>query len=106
MIPITRRIAFDEKEIEGTFVRAPRPDGQNVNKVASAVQRRFAIRQRRARDRADVAGELLRAADRLAGSAGRPRERIEQRAPVHADAHLSRQVLDNVFRLERRRAGD
>lgn len=41
MIQITESIVIDENELEQRFIRAPGPGGQNVNKVASAVQLRF-----------------------------------------------------------------
>jgi ribosome-associated protein len=45
MIRVTDAIALDEREIEESFVRASGPGGQNVNKVASAVQLRFDVRR-------------------------------------------------------------
>ena len=41
MIQVTPSIALDENELRFDFVRSSGPGGQNVNKVATAVQLRF-----------------------------------------------------------------
>ncbi len=43
MIYITDRISISETEIKEDFVRSSGPGGQNVNKVATAVQLRFNV---------------------------------------------------------------
>ena len=43
MIRITDTIYLDEREIDERFVRASGPGGQNVNKVATAVELRFDV---------------------------------------------------------------
>ena len=45
MIEITPAIALDDSELEFAFIRASGPGGQNVNKVATAVQMRFDARR-------------------------------------------------------------
>jgi ribosome-associated protein len=44
MIRINHRIAIDESEIAESFIRSSGPGGQNVNKLATAVQLRFDVR--------------------------------------------------------------
>ena len=43
MLEITPSLKIDERELQLEFVRASGPGGQNVNKVATAVQLRFDV---------------------------------------------------------------
>ncbi len=57
MIQVTRTVALDERDVVERFVRASGPGGQNVNKVATAVELRFDIRRAALPD--DVKARLL-----------------------------------------------
>jgi ribosome-associated protein len=45
MIRINDHIAIDDDEVSESFIRASGPGGQNVNKLATAVQLRFDVRR-------------------------------------------------------------
>jgi ribosome-associated protein len=77
-IPISQTLAIDAGELEFSYIRSPGPGGQNVNKVASGVQLRFAlmaspslpqaVKARAARlagSRLTQAGEIVIAASRF-----------------------------------------
>ena len=69
MLRITPAIAIDENEIREEFVRASGPGGQNVNKVATAVQLRFdALHSPSLPD--EVRSRLLRLAGRRVNKEG------------------------------------
>ncbi len=63
MLKITPDITISEKEIDESFIQSGGPGGQNVNKVATAVQLRFNIAS--SKSLTPETGDRLR---RLAGS--------------------------------------
>ncbi len=68
MIQVTDTISIDEREIQEEFVRASGPGGQNVNKVATAVQLRFDVM--RSSLPADVRARVRKLAGRRVNSDG------------------------------------
>jgi ribosome-associated protein len=62
MIRVTGHISIDERDVEENFIRASGPGGQNVNKLSTAVQLRFNVRNSTLSD--DVRERLARLAGR------------------------------------------
>jgi len=78
MIVVTPHIALEDSELSFSFIRASGPGGQNVNKVATAVQMRFDVRgspslpegvrqrlEKLAGSRLTLQGEIVIAANRF-----------------------------------------
>jgi ribosome-associated protein len=68
-ISVTASITIDEQEIDESFVRSPGPGGQNVNKVATAVQLRFPLAHTASLPD-DVRARALKIAGKRVGSDG------------------------------------
>jgi ribosome-associated protein len=100
MIEITSEISIDESELSEAFVRSSGPGGQNVNKVSSAVQLRFDVRQSRSLPN-DVAVRLMK----LAGSRLTKDGVIVILAQEHRQQERNRaEARDRLFDLIRKAA--
>jgi ribosome-associated protein len=89
-LKVTGSIVVDESEIEERFVKASGPGGQNVNKVATAVQLRFDVAGSRSLPQAvkarlaTLAGRRLSADGILVIDARRHRTQERNRADARA----------------------
>lgn len=99
MIQITPTITIDERDITFEFVRSSGPGGQNVNKVATAVQLRFDVAA------ADLPADVRQRLARLAG------QRLTQDSILLIEARRFRtqeqnrqDALDRLVTLLRRAA--
>lgn len=100
MIEVTPNIALDEDELDFKFIRASGPGGQNVNKVATAVQMRFDVRRSQNLP-LDVAAKL----EKLAGS----RLTLEGEIVISADRFRTQErnkqdAIDRLCELIRKAA--
>jgi|SRR5579859_6892143 ribosome-associated protein len=100
MIAVTPNITIDESEISERFIRASGPGGQNVNKVASAVQLRFDARHSPSLPE-DVRTRLMRLAGRRLTQEGV----LVITAQRHRTQEANRRdALDRLIELIRRAA--
>ncbi len=100
MIRIDERISIDERELEERFIRASGPGGQNVNKLASAVQLRFDVR-----GSANLPDAVRSRLERLAGRRLTRQGVLVITAQRHRTQERNRQdALDRLVELIRRAA--
>jgi ribosome-associated protein len=100
MIFVTADIVIDEAEISMDFVRSSGPGGQNVNKVSTAVQLRFDVRNTPSLP-AEIRERLIRQAGRRVTTEG---VLIIQAARFRTQERNRQDAVDRLIELVRRAA--
>ena len=97
MVEITPSFSIDERELHFDFIRAAGPGGQNVNKVATAVQLRFDVRASSLPE--DAKGRLLALAGHRATAEG---ELLIEARRFRTQEHNRDDALQRFVELVRR----
>jgi ribosome-associated protein len=100
MISVNRWIQIPEREVQLRFIRAAGPGGQNVNKVASAVELRFDVRHSMALPE-EVRQRLMRQSGKKLNSAG---VLIIQARRYRSQDRNRQDALERLVRLVRQAA--
>jgi ribosome-associated protein len=100
MISVNRSIQIPEREVQLRFIRAAGPGGQNVNKVASAVELRFDVRHSLALPE-EVRQRLMRQSGKKLNSAG---VLIIQARRYRSQDRNRQDALERLVRLVRQAA--
>lgn len=97
MIRITHRISLDDDELKESFVRSSGPGGQNVNKLSTAVELRFDVR-----NSPNLPDDVRHRLERLAGSRLTQDGVLILTADRHRTQHRNRQAaLERLTELIR-----
>lgn len=97
MIRITHRITLDDDELQESFVRSSGPGGQNVNKLSTAVELRFDVR-----NSPNLPDDVRHRLERLAGSRLTQDGVLILTADRHRTQHRNRQdALERLTELIR-----
>lgn len=100
MINITAHIVLDESELKFTFVRSPGPGGQNVNKLATAAQLRFNVKNSQSLPE-DLRARLISQAGKKITSQG---DLIIKASRYRTQERNKQDALDRLIEMIRRAA--